>query len=179
MIVTIRPARPEDALGIATLRVASWRVAYRGIVPEARLEAMTPDKTVELWRATAAGENPGHGLLVSEDGDRLIGFAMSGQARAPNFGYSGEVQAIYLAPEAIGQGYGRPLFGRALGWLAQQGHTDAILWVMEGNARALRFYQTAGGIQVPGSRKPFSMGEREIWETAFGFGPLPVATPSD
>ncbi len=179
MTVTIRSARPGDALAIATLRIASWGAAYRGIVPDARLDAMTPEKTIELWRATAAGENAGHGLVVSEAAGRLIGFAMLGPARAPDFGYSGEVQAIYLAPEAIGKGYGRPLFVRGLDWLAQQGHPDAILWVMEANARALRFYEKAGGVQVPGSRKPFSMGEREIWETAFGFRPLPVPTSSD
>ena len=40
LAITVRSARPGDAEAIAQLHVASWRVAYRGIVDDAYLDAL-------------------------------------------------------------------------------------------------------------------------------------------
>src|ERR1700760_1086948 len=104
--VTIRSGRPEDAEGIANVHSASWRHAYRGIVPQAYLDDMHPEKTVERWRSALMGEEPGAHLLVADDSGKIIGFEVYGPAREPAFGYAGELYAAYFLPEAMGKGLG-------------------------------------------------------------------------
>ena len=55
-----------------------------------------------------------------------------------------EIQAIYLVPEAIGLGIGRSLFQAAVDDMIAHGFTAAILWVLDTNERARRFYEAAG-----------------------------------
>ena len=172
MTVTIRPATQDDARAIAEARIESWRFAYRGIVPGLYLDAMKPENSVDRWRAAAAGERPDHHLLVSEDDGMLIGFAMVGPARDPEFGYSSELHAIYFRSHAVGRGHGRALFEACRAWLCDAGHADMMLWVMEDNVRAQRFYERAGGVLLSGSRRSFEIMGKTVWELAYGVRPL-------
>lgn len=171
----IRSAKPDEGSVVSAIRVASWREAYGGLVPESYLAAMPANE--EHWNALANGEHPGTELIVCELDGRVVGFACYGTARPPNLGYSGELYAIYFLPDAIGKGHGAATMRAAMAGLSRLGHTDMTLWVMEANARGRRFYQRAGGVEIPGSRRNFSIDETMIWEIAYGFRPLP-ATPA-
>ena len=57
---------------------------------------------------------------------------------------AGEIEAIYLAPEARGTGLGRPLLEAAAAGLARAGFATAVLWVLTANEEARRFYERAG-----------------------------------
>jgi GNAT superfamily N-acetyltransferase len=163
----IRPARPEDGDAVADIRVASWRATYAGIVPENYLSTMDPN--ADHWRAVAAGELTGVELIVCEGEDRVMGFACYGPARPPAFGFGGELYATYFRPDAVGQGHGAATMREALNGLARQDYHDAILWVMEDNSRARRFYEKMGGVVVPASRQSFEIEGHTIWEVAYGF----------
>lgn len=52
--------------------------------------------------------------------------------------------SLYLLPEYIGRGYGGPLLEAAVETLAEQGFRDVLLWVLEENRRARRFYEKHG-----------------------------------
>jgi GNAT superfamily N-acetyltransferase len=56
----------------------------------------------------------------------------------------GELYAIYLDPQCWGQGLGRKLLAHATRRLLSHGYSIAILWVLESNRRARRFYEIAG-----------------------------------
>ena len=56
----------------------------------------------------------------------------------------GEVYAIYVAPDAWGSGVSAALMAEGLAGLAALGYTEVILWVLRGNARAIRFYTRQG-----------------------------------
>ena len=56
----------------------------------------------------------------------------------------GEVYAIYLEPAMIGRGLGRALLRHAVGQLRASGFEQAILWVLESNARGRRFCEAVG-----------------------------------
>ncbi|HEY2033741.1 MAG TPA: GNAT family N-acetyltransferase, partial [Rhizomicrobium sp.] len=156
--VTIRPARPEDARGIADVHSASWRATYRGIVPQSYLDDMDPKKTVERWQGVASGNAPGAHLLVADEAGKIIGFEVCGPAREPAFGYSGELYAAYFLPEAMGKGLGTEMMKTVARDLAAQDLNDMIVWVMEANARGCRFYEKVlGGAVIPGSRKSFDI----------------------
>jgi ribosomal protein S18 acetylase RimI-like enzyme len=172
----IRRGRLEDAPGIAAVHSASWRQAYREIVPQSYLDGMEPEKTVERWQKAIAGETspPAH-LLVAEEAGKIVGFEVYGSAREPAFGFSGELYAAYFLPDATGKGLGTEMARIVSRDLAADGLNDMIVWVMEANERGRRFYEKIlGGSVVPNSRKSFDIDGAEIWEVAYGFRPLPL-----
>ena len=72
----------------------------------------------------------------------IRGFATTGPARAETG--VGELLALYVDPDCWGRGFGRALVKAARERLLQQGYERAVLWVLDGNARATRFYATDG-----------------------------------
>jgi GNAT superfamily N-acetyltransferase len=178
MVMRIRPALPQDARAIAEVRVASWRAAYRGVVPDAYLDAMTPDESEDSWRAVAAGETNGAELRVCEVDGAIVGFAAYGAAREPRFGHGGELYATYYLPEAMGKGYGGAMLREVTARLAALGHADMIVWAMEANARGRGFYENIVRMRlVDGARQSFEIEGRMIWEIAYSLRPLPVSAP--
>jgi len=83
------------------------------------------------------------------DGD-VVGFANSGPCREDV--RAGELYAIYVRPPSWGTGAGRALIQHVEQWLRSAGFGEAILWVLEGNDRAERFYR-AGGWEHDGGSK--------------------------
>jgi ribosomal protein S18 acetylase RimI-like enzyme len=51
---------------------------------------------------------------------------------------------IYATPEAWGTGIGRGLMTAGLDRLASAGFGEVLLWVLDSNDRARRFYERAG-----------------------------------
>lgn len=169
----IRPATPDDAPAVAAVRVASWRVTYRGVVPDSHLDALTPAESEDRWRAVASGAEPGHELLVCETPDGVVGFAAYGAARPPTFGYAGELHATYYLPAAMGKGYGSAMLRQVTANLCRLGHDDMIVWVIEANARGRAFYENVLHMTpVAGARQSFTIDGREIFEMAYGLRPL-------
>ena len=105
----IRPATTEDARPIAEVHVASWRHAYRGLLPDDYLDKFSVDEREALCLAWFADPGPSSGVLVAEDdAGRVVGFATFGPSRdddAPTG--TGEVPAIYVDPAELGTGIGR------------------------------------------------------------------------
>jgi GNAT superfamily N-acetyltransferase len=56
----------------------------------------------------------------------------------------GELYAIYVTPDAWGTGAGRGLMAAHLERLRSAGFEEAVLWVLDDNPRARRFYEAAG-----------------------------------
>ena len=73
----------------------------------------------------------------------VVGFANVGAVPTRSTG-AGELYAIYVHPAHWGTGAGRALIQRAEESLRSSGFGEAILWVLEGNERAERFYRAAG-----------------------------------
>jgi ribosomal protein S18 acetylase RimI-like enzyme len=143
----IRPAEQGDESGIARIHVASWQDTYRGHMPPDFLASLDIDQRAEAWRQRipAAKQSPGD-ILVAVSGADIAGFVHYGPSRDQDADpeRTGEIDAIYLRPESIGQGLGRLLMGQAVSGLAELGYTNATLWVLDGNTRARRFYERAG-----------------------------------
>ena len=64
--------------------------------------------------------------------------------------------ALYALPEAWGLGVGHALMNFASGEFGRLGYRKAVVWVMEGNARAERFYERQGYV-LDGARRPLGM----------------------
>ena len=135
----IRPASPDDALAIETIRVHGWRSAYRHVFPAADLDALPIDP--ERWRARLHVPPPGWTTFVCEDEGHVVGFASTGPSRDED--ELGELYAIYVEPDAWSTGAGRALMASAEATLAVA-YDAALLWVLEDNPRARGFYERAG-----------------------------------
>lgn len=176
MGAAIRTAAAHDARAIAVLQVASWQTAYRGLLPDGLLDGLSVDDREQTWRHLLA---EGVRVLVSEQepgGARaLTGFASCGPSRDDDAPAGcGELYALYAHPDVWGRGVGRDLHSAALTELASSGQVEASLWVLDGNARAIRFYEAHGwrpdgGVrveQLPGAdlrelrcRRPVAPGD--------------------
>jgi len=145
----IRVAVPDDARSITEIHVRGWQRAYRGILPQAVLDALDVDERTEVRRqALVEPRTPDttNWVIVAGGEERIVGWASSGPARNEDLdgALCRELYAIYLDPDEIGRGYGRALMERALQDARERGCTEMTMWVLTGNERARRFYAAAG-----------------------------------
>ncbi len=166
---SIRPARPDDAEAIAEAHDASWRDAYRGIIPGAELERMIARRGPRWWRSAILR---GTGLLVLDFDGTIAGYATYGRNRVPTMPYSGEIFEIYLVPEYQGLGFGRRVFNAARRELADHGYLSTIVWALADNEKALGFYRRLGGLPIRRAEERF--GADMLTRVAFGFVSAPV-----
>jgi L-amino acid N-acyltransferase YncA len=168
----IREARSEDAPAIARVHIRSWQQAYRGQLPDAFLAALDAglERRTRNWAAQIAGAGQGgRRVLVAEQDTSLVGFVAfgpaEGEAQELNLG---EVYAIYLDPAHWSRGYGRSLFQAAIDGMRAAGFKEAVLWVLDSNQRARRFYEIAGW-KADGQSKTEERGEAVLNEVRYRF----------
>jgi len=159
--IAVRPAREADAAAIAGIKVAAWRAAYRGIVPDALLDGLDLGREEAVWRGRLLDQAVAR-VGVAERMEppaspRLVGFVTTGPARAEDEAGMAEVWAIYVDPSAQGHGVGRALIEYALRELAARGYRVAVLWVFEANTAARGFYERTGWV-LDGAAKPYEIG---------------------
>lgn len=182
----VRPARAEDARAVAEVHVAGWRTGYRGLFPQAYLDALDVDAHEQRWAQNISGGlavlvHVAAGLDDDQDDDQddggVDGFAAFGPARDDDVPASaGEVYGLYVHPDAWGRGAGGALLAAAVGQLAQAGRQrhegrggeDApVLWALEDNARARRFYAHQGWVEDGARRRGERPGGGDVPGIAF------------
>ncbi|MGO3365879.1 GNAT family N-acetyltransferase [Agrococcus casei] len=149
MTVRVRAATADDAAGVARVHVDSWRATYKGLMPDAVLDGLSVDNRAAGWRRWLSGDadrNPeGHQCIVAVDAaDSVLGWTTFGHGRDKGWEGFGEIAGIYAHPDAWSSGVGHALMEQAMIALAQAGFSGAYLWMLAGNARALRFYERHG-----------------------------------
>jgi GNAT superfamily N-acetyltransferase len=143
----IRFARMQDVPQIAAVHVRSWQAAYRGLLPQAYLDGLDPGQRIRQWERSVSAADRSYGeTLVADAAGRLSGFVSYGPARDDDADArrAGEIYAIYLLPDAWDTGIGRQLMAAALDRLGKAGFDQVILWVLDSNTRARRFYEAGG-----------------------------------
>jgi len=139
----VRAAVEADARSIAEVHVVTWRVAYRGQVPDDYLESLSVDQREDMWWAILA--DTGTKTFVLEHDARVVGFASVSPSRDEDATpTTGEVTAIYVHPERWGAGAGHALLESAVDALREAGNSSATLWVLDTNGRARAFYEAHG-----------------------------------
>ncbi|MDQ4133132.1 MAG: GNAT family N-acetyltransferase [Actinomycetota bacterium] len=165
----VRPAEITDAEAIATVHVRSWQATYRGRLPDDYLRGLSIERRTETWREILArSDRPGLGAFVVEVDDGIVGFVHTGPSRDANAPTgTGEITALYLAPEHWGRGGGRLLLDVALTNLRAAGYRRATLWVLESNAAARRFYEISGWA-ADGATRTEDRGSFVLAEVRYG-----------
>lgn len=152
-MVMIKPLETEDEIrGKAYVHWQAWKEAYTGLIDQKFLDSRTVEMSERI--AFRAFEN-GYPTILAKDGNRVIGFADYGAYRGDDLPDAGEVYAIYILKAYYGQGVGYALMQKALDALKQ--YQQAAVWVLEGNARAIRFY-TRRGFCFDGKKQVLALG---------------------
>ena len=160
----IREAMLDDAGGIARTHTASWQSSYRGILPDVVLDRIDVGQRVETRKKILRDKEVFQ--LVAYDlthGD-IVGFCDAGASRR-HVTLAGEVYAIYLVHHAKRHGLGTQMFERVQHWLGANHMNSMIVWVLDNNTHARRFYEAMGG--RTGNRLQTSIGGHPVTEQAY------------
>lgn len=166
---SVRPARPADSAGIAAVHVAAWRSAYAGLLPSEYLTSMSVRRSAAQMRA---GIVAGHGVLVAESDDQVVGYATVGRPRAPGLA-DGEVETLYVLDDWRERGLGRSLLHGAARLLESRGCGSLFLWVLEQNPSRW-FYERLGG--RPARRGVAQVAGRRFGQMAYVWNPIGTLT---
>lgn len=143
----MRRAVLADARALAELHVRAWQWAYRGQLPDTFLDSLseTVDGREARRRDVLAHPESDQRTWVADVSGQVVGFADSGPSRDDDAAAAtAELYAIYLDQSALGTGVGRALMQRVTDDLRQRHYRTAVLWVLDTNTLARRFYEAAG-----------------------------------
>jgi GNAT superfamily N-acetyltransferase len=140
----IRPATSADAWAIARVHVLAWQTGYRGLISDSLLDGLSIERRAAFWARVLSEPLPDQRTFVADFSGDVRGFATGGRCRDEDSRTSGELQAIYVLPQQWDTGTGSALYEACIDALRADAFTDATLWVVECNDRALRFYRKHG-----------------------------------
>jgi len=109
--VRIRPAAAADVEGIWRVHNESIRALCSARYQPREIAAWIAFRPPEAYRAALGSRK----LFVAESAGAIVGFGQFDPAR-------GEVEACYVAPEAVGRGIGSDLLARMEGLARSTGH---------------------------------------------------------
>ena len=148
----------EEIKGKAKVHWQAWKEAYTGLIDQLFLDARSLEASEQSARRALKS---GYRTIIAEEDNRVIGFADYGPYRTEDLKDAGEIYAIYLLKAYYGKGIGSALMSKALNELNP--YRMAAVWVLEGNVRAVRFYEKFG-FRADGSAQDLLLGTpvREI-----------------
>jgi len=162
--VLLRTGDEFDLVEVGALHYRSRAQAYRDFVPPEALTFGSPAALGEWWSERWKWERDTHRLTVATGGDRIVGFTYLGPSEEPGVT---ELGAIHVEPALMGSGVGRLLMVDALRHLGER----AVLWVIEGNDRARRFYER-GGWAFDGTARDAPIGGVDIHQLRYSIHQL-------
>jgi ribosomal protein S18 acetylase RimI-like enzyme len=166
--LSVRFATIDDAGRIADIHVRAWQAAYRNIIPDKVLSTLSVESRTQSWLQQITGDVVT--VLVAEIEAQLCGWIAFGQSRDADTPLAAEVYAIYLEPNLVRRGIGRTLWAEALKRLTAAGDELVLVWVLEANAPARRFYEAMGG-QIDG-KKTIKIADVDLEEVRYRFASL-------
>ena len=132
----IRDATFDDAPQFADVVIACWRLAYRGILPDALLDRDTRDERIARMRRstwpTFAAERDGRVIA-------MLRFAV------PPRQCDAEIDGLYVHPDAGRSGVGRQLVRFAAERMTAAHERSLFIATLEDNRIGRAFYAKHGG----------------------------------
>ncbi|WP_230885331.1 GNAT family N-acetyltransferase [Streptomyces spinoverrucosus] len=163
----IRELTLADCDRVAEIRVGGWQSAYRGLMPQSYLDALSVPEDAARHR-TRFGQGDGSVVnLVAERRGEVVGWACHGPYRDSEVRTAdAELYAIYVHPERYGEGIGQALLTESIRRCRAAGHPRMLLWVLRDNAPARRFYERAG-FAPDGAQEPFEVEGVKVPEVRY------------
>ncbi|WP_248557834.1 GNAT family N-acetyltransferase [Paraburkholderia terrae] len=154
--VNIRLASIDDAQEIAKVHVATWRDAYKELLPIEYLANLDENARAEKWRKALLAGAPC--VLVAVMNGMVAAWVAFGPSRDEDLdSRCAEIEAIYVASDFWSRGIGTALIHAACERLHAKGYCTVALWVLKDNAAACSFYSRRG-FEPDGSAKVVEIG---------------------
>jgi GNAT superfamily N-acetyltransferase len=144
MGTSIRYANTCDIDALATIHSRSLQAAFKGIVSDEILDdTFSFERRRSGFNRELTEGRPT--TAIAFDGDTEVGLLSFGFSRHIDVDEDTiELWRIYLVPESWGTGIGNELFNWGIDEVRRRGYKRVILWVLEANSRARRFYEKHG-----------------------------------
>jgi ribosomal protein S18 acetylase RimI-like enzyme len=141
-MIEYRKAKPGDAPAIRSFLEKVWYATYTGLLPVPVIQ-----KGIEKWFAISflakQAEDPELFFLLAIEADEIIGLTTARMLDAETM----NIARLYIHPDYQGRGLGSLLMQKAMESLT--GSFQKIrLGVIQGNQKAISFYQHKGFIQT-------------------------------
>jgi GNAT superfamily N-acetyltransferase len=140
-VTEVRAAVQADARDVARLQVRSWQSAYRGLIAQEYLDGLSPEVFADRYTFGRVGLRM-PSTLIAVDG-----------------------------PAHVRTGVGRLLITAARERLRLVGVTGALLWVLDGNVRARRFYERDGW-KLDGACRTVTFGNATVKQVRYRCAPV-------
>lgn len=138
MEIKYRFAELKDVAEISKVMADTWKVAYRGIFSEEKLQNIPDDRWVPPFIKRLEDGEPI--LIASVDGHVVAAITYGPARRQENIGM-GEISSIHVLPDFQGYGIGKNLLMKAVDELPQN---SVYVLVATENTAARRFYEAMG-----------------------------------
>jgi GNAT superfamily N-acetyltransferase len=160
----------EDADQIASIHTKSWQHAYRGIVNQDFLDAISIQQRTESWRKGIISNEPPIFRVVVESSGKILGFCCGLENRAPSLAASCdcELWAIYVDSNCSRKGIGSALLNRYISEMKFLKKNRLCIWVLRDNLPARQFYENRGGLTI-GISRDIIIGRQALQEVAYEF----------
>ncbi|NUR40356.1 MAG: GNAT family N-acetyltransferase [Streptomyces sp.] len=157
----------DDCERVAEIRIRGWQTAYRGLMPQPYLDALSVAEDAERRRERFRRTDGSVVNLVAEQDGELLGWAAHGPYRDGEVRTSdAELYAIYVDARRFGGGIGHALLQESVRQCTAAGQPRLYLWVLKGNTRARAFYERAG-FQPDGAEEPFEVDGAPVPEVRY------------
>ena len=151
-------ARPENAEEVGRIHALSWKAAYCDILSPTDWLGFTPEKRAAVFRRNYQ-QTPDQTYLFYAAGEAK-GMAILGPSWEEEYPEDlGEIGAFYFLPEAWGTGLAQKALHFCCSYFEKNGCQGVLLWVLEDNRRARRFYEKSG-FCFDGTRRQFPAAHR-------------------
>lgn len=188
------PATADDAPAIAALHATSWRLAYRGMLPDRYLDEEVFEDRSQFWAERFRAPAPERRLILKAMSLRapsqysratwpdrplsapstLDGFVCVLLDADPRWG--ARLDNLHVRQQLQGAGIGHALFNTARAWVAHVEPEQSMhLWVVEANQNARRFYDRQGGTVVQQTVRHVARG-LSVPELRYHWPPLTAAS---
>ena len=153
----LRDMTLDDCDRVSEIRIRGWQSAYRGLMPQPFLDALSVTQDAERRRARFGQGNASMVNLVAERDGEVLGWSCHGPYRDGELRTEdAELYAIYVDARRFGSGIGHALLQESVRRSRAAGHTGMLLWVLKGNAPARNFYERQG-FRADGAEEPFEV----------------------
>jgi len=165
--VLLRRGREQDARGIAEVHVATWRAAYRDLLPLSFLNGLSVDNRERMWNEELRVVHADRAPWVAEAAGQIVGFVSAGASRNEDAKPAeAEVYAIYVLPGCWDRGVGSSLLAHAERDLVRHGYKEATLWCLTDNTRGRAFYEQAGW-RLDGAKLTRTFADHNVEEVRY------------
>ncbi|WP_329268937.1 GNAT family N-acetyltransferase [Streptomyces sp. NBC_01451] len=155
--ILVREMALDDCDRVSEIRIRGWQHAYKGLMPQPYLDALSVTEDAERRRTFFVRAGSEVVNLVAEQAGEVVGWACHGPYRDGEIRTDdAELYAIYVDAGRFGAGVGQSLLREAVRRCADAQHRRMLLWVLRDNDRARHFYERAG-FTADGAEEPFDV----------------------